>query len=344
VDYYAPCREKKTKIDCSGQFYPLHAAVSKLGRIRTQLQLIYFLVRKKYSVYHLHDPELIPLGLLLKIAKKRVIFDVHENVLADIGAKNYLRPWLRKIIFILFRGFFYLAQRNFDWFVLAERSYPKIMNTNKYEIIYNYPLFRNIDVPAEKKWEYGMVYVGSITVDRGIWDMLSVFRSVHYIMPQSSLHLIGPVDETGLEQEIAEWLRNNSLCDSVYLHGRIPNEQTFDIIRHNSVGLCLLRKNVFSAIEPTKIFEYMMTSLPVVATNCQLWKAIVENNKCGIAIDPDNILESAESIVSLLKDAQRLKEFGKNGLNAIRSKFNWDTEEGKLLGIYDDLMCHLVDK
>jgi glycosyltransferase involved in cell wall biosynthesis len=175
-------------------------------------------------------------------------------------------------------------------------------------------------------------------VDRGIWDMLDVFRGVHNSLPAASLHLIGPIDEAGLEQEITEWLRNNSLSESVHLHGRIPNEQTFDIIRHNGVGLCLLRKNVFSAIEPTKIFEYMMTSLPVIVTDCQLWKAIVENDKCGIAIDPANISESADSVVSLLNDEQRLKELGRNGLNAVSAKFNWGTEEAKLLSLYRNLV------
>lgn len=338
VDYYAPCNEI-IKLECSRTFSPLYSSMSKLGRIKAHLQLIYLLLKKNYSMYHLHDPELIPLGLLLKIAKKRVIFDMHENVFIDISTKKYLHPWLRKIIYISFKFLYDLAQRKFDWFILAESSYSKIMKSSKYEIIYNYPLLKNIEIPREKKWKYGMVYVGSITVDRGIWNMLFVFQKVQNILPGSSLHLIGPIDEKGLDLEIAEWICNNSLSGKVYLHGRIPNEQIFDIVRHNSIGLCLLNKTVsFQESLPTKMFEYMMVSLPVIITNCDLWKDIVEDNKCGIAIDPDRHQESADKIVYLLKDDKLLKEFGNNGLKAVQTKFNWANEEVKLLNIYSYLI------
>ncbi len=42
-------------------------------------------VKEDALVYHFHDPELIPIGLILKLRGKKIIYDVHEDTPKNNG-------------------------------------------------------------------------------------------------------------------------------------------------------------------------------------------------------------------------------------------------------------------
>jgi len=55
-------------------------------------------LRENADAYHFHDPELIPIALLLRSVGKRVIYDVHEDYPKDIYYKPYLPRFFRRMI------------------------------------------------------------------------------------------------------------------------------------------------------------------------------------------------------------------------------------------------------
>ena len=81
----------------------------------------------------------------------------------------------------------------------------------------------------------------------------------------------------------------------------------------------------------------MSSGLPVIASNFPLWIDIIEKNKCGICVDPQDSNEINLAIKKIFNDKFIAMEFSKNGREAITKKYNWKREESKLLNFYKEL-------
>lgn len=91
------------------------------------------------------------------------------------------------------------------------------------------------------------------------------------------------------------------------------------------------------ASQPIKMFEYMAAGLPVIASNFPLWKQIIEENECGVCVDPTNASDVKNACEKLLHDPQLGQKMGKNGRNAVISKYSWASEEQKLINLYREI-------
>ena len=82
----------------------------------------------------------------------------------------------------------------------------------------------------------------------------------------------------------------------------------------------------------------MMAGLPIICTDFILWKEIVETNKCGICVNPNNINEITAAIKYLVDNPDIAKQMGENGRKLIEEKYNWKYEEKKLIGLYKKVL------
>src|SRR5690349_20491338 len=71
------------------------------------------------SIYHLHDPHLIPLGLGLKLLGAPVVYDRHEDFPAHARSKLAGHPVRARAKALLWRALEWVAARTFDGFVCA---------------------------------------------------------------------------------------------------------------------------------------------------------------------------------------------------------------------------------
>ena len=114
-----------------------------------------------------------------------------------------------------------------------------------------------------------------------------------------------------------------------------------EIYNESMIGMTLLSNNTQVGDEGTlgntKIFEFMEAGLPVICSNNRLWEEIIKSYKCGTSIDPENITEITNSITKIIKNSELASEMGANGRKAVYDKFNWETQEKELIGLYKSI-------
>ena len=120
--------------------------------------------------------------------------------------------------------------------------------------------------------------------------------------------------------------------------GRISRKEVNELYGNSRIGILLYQpaENHFKS-QPIKLFEYMAAGLPVIASNFELWKEIIEKNDCGVCVDCTNPECVKKAIQGLINDTEKLKIMGDNGRRAVENKFNWKNEEKKLIELYSHL-------
>ena len=239
-------------------------------------------VRERADVYHFHDPELLPVGILLKmLTKARVIYDVHEDYPESILTKRWIPEPLRRLIAKTFDKFEKLASRFIDGLVVATDGIAEKFRELNPVIVRNYPvleMFPQSDAGYCSGKEKILVYIGLISKLRGAVEMVKAVEILSSKL-EVKLRLIGKFDTEKLKQE----LENMPGFAKVEFLGWHTPDKVYNFLKDACVGLvCLHPEPRYVEALPVKLFEYMASGLPIVASNLLLWKEIVEENGCGV--------------------------------------------------------------
>ena len=287
------------------------------------------------EVYHLHDPELIPVGLKLKKHGKKVIFDAHEDFPKQILTKHYLPLPVRKIISICAELGERVLCRKFDGIVGATPFIAKkFFKINQNVVnINNYPKIEELQSIENPQRVHGQVcYIGGISVERGIKEVIEALTKTKNDV---NLALAGKFHSEQLEKDI----KQDEGWQKTHFIGFVGRKEIQELLSTTQIGLVTLHPTIsYLDSLPVKLFEYMCAGIPVIASDFPLWREIVLKHNCGLCVDPKNPEEIAKAIDYLVDHPEIASQMGENGFKAVQAEFNWANEESKLLQFYDNII------
>jgi glycosyltransferase involved in cell wall biosynthesis len=288
--------------------------------------------RERADIYQFHDPELLWVGLLLKLRGGKVVYDVHEDVPKQIMNKFWLPRLARPLLAVVAKLAEHVGAAVLDAIVAATPAIAERFPTKKTVVVQNFPEVAlaqpNGSEAAFEQRPFTFAYTGGLTGVQGVREIVATSMVLGPEMPGV---LAGWFHEDSLEREI----RATPAWQFMRYLGRLPHPQVIAAIRSSRCGIVVDRpiSNYLEAYS-TKMFEYMACGIPVICSDFPLWVRLVGDADCGITVDPLNPTAIADAIKKVIADPEEARRLGENGRRAIIERYNWDNEFIKLDALY----------
>ncbi|MBM3453984.1 MAG: glycosyltransferase family 4 protein [Bacteroidetes bacterium] len=281
---------------------------------------------------HFHDPELIPIMLVIQfILKAKVIYDIHEE--NSLAIKMKFGGLKRKLFYTGILYFEEKAKKNFKC-VIAENSYverfPDAIPVLNYFNTKTVPIKVEIEELKNNGVYTDFIYVGSISVERGLLNYFNMIREVK----QLRIFLVGICSEEIITmiRDFQDEIGENRL---ILVGGNtlVPFAQILWILGSHrwAAGLALFPYSEhYSGKILTKFFEYLYFNIPVVCSNFPVWEYFVQCNDYGVVVDCDSV--DYTNIVSKV-ELYRLRDVKCE----IEDKYSWESQFLKLNNMYKNI-------
>lgn len=317
----------------------------RLASVSTVMKLA---VACRADIYQVHTVELLPMAkrLLKKVPGSQVVFDMHEDYVANILHADYYRSWVRRPLARRVQAVLDGFANWGDGLILAERCFEGILKFDPARTVVVQNKFQAPPIAAPKPSSFAhppfqgrpfMLYTGTIAENWGIFEALDIWKAINQNIPLGFV-VAGHGQNGKTIDRVLSTVAAAGLEDLFLLAGGrdyLPFEEVVKFIQACTFGVAFyrLRENIKDRI-PTKFFEFMAHQKPILFTANPVWEELNDQSPFGrpvrLPLDPETVEE--------IKDWFRSGRFVSNDSPVASEVWNWQPEAEKMLGLLAQLI------
>jgi glycosyltransferase involved in cell wall biosynthesis len=228
----------------------------------------------------------LPIGVFLRFfTKSKIVYDAHE-LESDKNGQSKIYSFSTLIlekICIRFTDLLITVSPSIqDW-------YKSKFNINNSILILNSPQIKKLNSEENKNLlgekyfhdifniEYDklvFIYLGALMPGRGVELLLDAFSSDRI---NSHIVFMG----FGIQKDLI--LEKSKISQKIHFHEPVKHDQVVNYVNHANIGLCMLQNISLSDYYclPNKLFEYVFSGVPVLASNFPDIKNLIDTYKLG---------------------------------------------------------------
>ncbi len=313
----------------------LRAGMGRKGRLnratRFAREVTRFAASLKPDILQFHDPELIPFTATDLPWRVPLIFDAHEDFVAQLDGKDWVRGGIKRQGLRLALK----AMRAFiNWrathIIAATDGVRAAYDAAKSSTIRNLPILKEFEtadrLPLPQRAK-DACYIGGLSRARGIVELVEAAGKSREL---NRLWLAGKFETKALQQEVEAlpgWAKVSYL-------GYIDRQKIVEVLEQVRAGMVTLHAlpNHVHAI-PIKMLEYLGAGVPSVTSDIPYWREFVDDGQTGLFVDPQDPQQIAEAMDACLSNQGALA-FEQSMTPDVRRRYAWEEENLRLEEVY----------
>jgi len=301
--------------------------IKKISTLPGRGVALFYLLAMCYSIFKRPDivyTRRVEAAALAWISHKKFILEIHE----------FLNDKLDKILFKRIADSKYFLKLILISNNLRIKFKEYGFNDKKIKVLsdaVDIDVFTTKRKQLHKRIKIG--YGGHLFKGRGI----EIIEALAVLMTDSDFYLWG-----GTENLINYWKNRTKDIKNIYFKGFIKNTILAEELSNCDILLMPYQKevavfgnkgNTVEWMSPMKMFEYMATGKPIIASNLPVIREVLRNNYNAILVTYDNVKEWELAIKSLKNNPGFAQVIGNNARRDVVKKYTWDIRSKGILKI-----------
>lgn len=177
-----------------------------------------------------------------------------------------------------------------------------------------------------------LVYSGNVTPARGVHTLVDAMAH----LPEEIELVLVVGDRVRYLDQLLERAEQQGTAGRLHLAPYVPTDEVPAYLARATIGVHPMRRypNADLAL-PNKLFEYVQAGIPVVVSDCDAQGRFVRSQGIGEVFRPDDPVDLARAVRSVLADANRYRSALSNQR---RQELSWAGQEPALLKVYETLL------
>lgn len=317
-------------------YIPTHIESNKINQVLffiiSFIRIIYYLIFKNISIFHIHLSERgsftrkCYVSKLAKLFNKKIVIHMHG---AEFKEFYYISNADKKLKIINFL-------KDADKVIVLGESWKNFIynldNEIKIEVMPNFVKSVSEIVKFDYK-KIRIVFLAVLIKRKGIFDLIESINLL--IKEDSSKQLEVIIAGSGKEQEEAiKRVKELNLEDIFIFTGWVDDNKKMEILLKSQIFVL----PSYNEGLPVSILEAMSCGLPVVSTNVGSIEDAVINDYNGIIVNPGDINSLKEALRSLINNSEKWNQYSLNGKKIIKEKYEEELYFSNLETLYENII------
>lgn len=194
---------------------------------------------------------------------------------------------------------------------------------------------RSIVHQQRPKTKYIALFQGSVSKN---YYLDNIIKSIPWWPEEVSMVFIGPVRQS-TKIELTDLAREIKVEDRLLFLSQVDYSQIFNYTVDADIAFCMIKpvnlNYTFVAGASNKRYEFMACGIPQISNTGPGMKELIEENRVGICVDPQNIELLGRQVKDLILNEHQRKKMGERARALHLQKYNYDLQ-------FDTILTHLL--